>query len=67
MSNSVETSFDNCLNACAETEGCLGATWFIFSVANPKKNSVCYFKDGIGTANSTTGAGQQLASGVLQL
>ena len=45
----------------------MGATWFIFSATNPKKNSICYFKDGVGSASNATVAGQQLASGVLQL
>lgn len=67
MGNSVEGSFNDCLNACAEKEGCMGATWFIFSASNPKKNSVCYFKDGVGTSAPPSGPGQQLASGIIQL
>ena len=66
MGKEIRATFNECLEACAQLEGCVGATWHIFSAANPPKNSMCFFKDGRGIASSGMGMRQQVASGVLQ-
>lgn len=65
ISNSVQGSFDSCLNSCAATMGCVGASWVIFSPTNPSRNSVCYLKNKTGVATAASVTGETVVSGFL--
>ena len=65
ISNSVQGSFDSCLNSCAATTGCVGASWVIFSPTNPSRNSVCYLKNKTGVATAASVTGETVVSGFL--
>jgi hypothetical protein len=65
LSNSVQGSFNACLDSCANTTGCVGASWVIFSSTNPSRNSVCYLKNKTGVSTSATAAGETVVSGYL--
>jgi hypothetical protein len=62
--NVTVATFDACLNACAVTNGCLAATWYMFSVTSPSKNAVCYFKSEAGV-ESAQPDGDALVTGYL--
>ena len=59
--NSVQTSFGDCLNACAtyKNKECVAVTWYQFWPANPAWNSVCFLKNGTGI-NTTLPDSQKL-------
>ncbi|KAH8759170.1 hypothetical protein BGZ57DRAFT_618621 [Hyaloscypha finlandica] len=65
ISNSVQGSFDSCLNSCAATMGCVGASWVIFSPTNPSRNSACYLKNKTGVATAASVTGETVVSGFL--
>lgn len=48
LSNSIQPSFDSCLDACGAVNGCVGATWYMFDPSIPSRNSGCYLKNGTG-------------------
>ena len=66
ISNSVQSSFDACLNSCASTKGCVGASWVIFSALNPNRNSVCYLKSKTVVATAASVTGETVVSGFLE-
>lgn len=65
ISNSVQGSFNACLDSCASTTGCVGASWVIFSPTNPGRNSVCYLKNKTGVATAASAVGETVVSGFL--
>ncbi|KAE8443688.1 hypothetical protein EG329_001460 [Mollisiaceae sp. DMI_Dod_QoI] len=48
LSNSVQSSFDTCLDKCATFDSCVGATWYMFDPTTPSRNSICFLKNGTG-------------------
>ncbi|KAE9372804.1 hypothetical protein N431DRAFT_409131 [Stipitochalara longipes BDJ] len=66
LSNSIQSSFDSCLNSCASTTGCIGASWVIFSALEPSRNSVCFLKNKTGVATSASVTGETVVSGFLE-
>jgi len=66
MSNSVQSSFDACLDSCASTKGCVGASWVIFSPTAPSRNSVCFLKNATAVATAASVSGQTVVSGFLE-
>jgi hypothetical protein len=66
MANSVQSSFDSCLDACAAYKGCVAATWFIFSPTDPSQNSVCFLKNGMGVQTPSNSSGTSVVSGYLK-
>jgi hypothetical protein len=66
ISNSVQSSFDSCLDSCGSTAGCVGASWVIFSALNPSRNSVCYLKNKTVVATAASVTGETVVSGFLE-
>jgi hypothetical protein len=66
ISNSVQSSFDSCLDSCGSTAGCVGASWVIFSALNPSRNSVCYLKNKTVVATAASITGETVVSGFLE-
>ncbi|KAF8860001.1 hypothetical protein BDZ45DRAFT_741857 [Acephala macrosclerotiorum] len=48
LSNSTQSSFNACLDACANAAGCVGASWYMFDPTTPSRNSICFLKSGTG-------------------
>jgi hypothetical protein len=71
-SNSQQSTFESCLDACAsynqnvQKDGCLGASWVIFSPTVPSRNSICFLKNATGVQTSASVSGQTVVSGFLQ-
>lgn len=65
LSNSIQSSFDSCLNACAAANGCVGATWYMFHPTTPSYNSRCFLKNGTGQEVVASG-GLSVVSGYLK-
>ncbi|TVY80509.1 hypothetical protein LSUE1_G003309 [Lachnellula suecica] len=65
IKNETITGFDPCLDFCANTDGCVAASWVMFSAAVPAQNSVCFLKNSTGVQTKAESIGQ-VASGYLQ-
>ncbi|CZR69845.1 uncharacterized protein PAC_19745 [Phialocephala subalpina] len=65
LSNSTQASFNACLDACANTTGCVGASWYMFDPTTPSRNSVCFLKSGTGEEVVANG-GLSVVSGYLK-
>ncbi|KAH8686164.1 hypothetical protein BGZ60DRAFT_559913 [Tricladium varicosporioides] len=63
MGNATASTLNECLDKCSSMNGCMAATWVIFSATNPGSNSVCFFKSEVGVV--TTVSDRALAMGVL--
>jgi len=65
IKNATLSTLQACLDFCAQTDGCVAASWVMFSATSPIENSVCFLKSGLGEQTKTSGIGQ-VASGYLQ-
>ncbi|TVY41769.1 hypothetical protein LSUB1_G003739 [Lachnellula subtilissima] len=65
IKNQTKSGLQPCLDFCAQTDGCIAASWVMFSAASPLENSVCFLKNNYGVQTSADGIGQ-VASGYLQ-
>lgn len=65
LSNSTQSSFDACLDSCASTTGCVGASWYMFDPTTPSRNSVCFLKSETGLEIVANG-GVSVVSGYLK-
>lgn len=64
MGNKTVANFNDCLDSCAKLDGCLAATWIMFSFSAPRNNAVCFFKNSVGIATPQV-AGDSLVTGFL--
>ncbi|TVY93006.1 hypothetical protein LAWI1_G003058 [Lachnellula willkommii] len=64
IKNQTESGLPQCLDFCAQTDGCIAASWVMFSAATPLENSVCFLKNSLGV--QTKADLGQVASGYLQ-
>ncbi|CAG8957302.1 hypothetical protein HYFRA_00010725 [Hymenoscyphus fraxineus] len=64
MGNKTVESFNDCLNSCAQLDGCLAATWVMFSSSAPRNNAVCFFKNSVGTQSPQV-TGDSLVTGFM--
>jgi hypothetical protein len=65
IKNQTESGLQPCLDFCAQTDGCVAASWIMFSAATPIENSVCFLKNSLGVQTKADNIGQ-VASGYLQ-
>lgn len=65
IKNETISAFGPCLDFCANTTGCVAASWVMFSASDPIQNSVCFLKSSLGTQTTASNIGQ-VASGYLQ-
>ncbi|TVY46317.1 hypothetical protein LOCC1_G005407 [Lachnellula occidentalis] len=65
IKNQTKSGLEPCLDFCAQTDGCIAASWVMFSATSPLENSVCFLKNSYGVQTSADGIGQ-VASGYLQ-
>jgi hypothetical protein len=71
VSSSLQQTWKECMDSCAtynvnvKKGGCQGATWQVFSTANPSNNLMCILKSS-ATHNADPLQGTQMCSGVLQ-
>lgn len=64
MGNKTVANFNDCLDSCAKLDGCLAATWVMFSFSAPRNNAVCFFKNSVGNTTPQV-AGDSLVTGFL--
>jgi len=64
IKNQTESGLPACLDFCAQTNGCIAASWIMFSAATPSQNSICFLKNSLGV--QTKADIGQVASGYLQ-